>query len=327
MKKAFAESKYYLRPAALVLLAFAGGYAVSVKTGALAAYMLLLPCAAASGFLRLNVLVKTAAFGIFGYFLNSFYSGGLERSIACAALCALCALVCHYAAELMISKKALTAVIGAVLIIALALPHAYVAGNPFAASRAEEALDVYITASYGAGNADVSSLRYDMGEKTFYKEITPPDDKTVSFAVTYRDGRIYDGYARRYELAQMASQRTLLTSALREAFPEDRFEVYPEKAVSADKNAIKPENMVFRVYIPADVNDAEFLRRAEKYTAAARSAGIEFAYLVFYGGRAGSYYRTVKLAGVSPLERAYTRYISPVESERFFLELFGAKFD
>ena len=326
MKKAFAESKYYLRPAALVLLAFAGGYAVSAKSGVYAAYMLVLPFAAASGFLRLNVFVKAAAFGFFGYFINSFYSGGLERSVVCAALCALCAAVCHYAAELILTKKPALAAIGAVLVIALALPHALAMGDPFAAGKAESAITDYIVETYGE-ETGYSTLRYDIKDGVFYKEITPPEDKTLTFEVTVRDGRIYDGYARRYELAQMASQRTLLAAAIREAFPDDRFDVYPEKAINADRTAIKPENMVFRVYIPAYIDDAAFLRRAESYTAAARKAGVDFAYIVFYGGRAGSYYRTVTLAGVSPLERAYSRYVSPVESERFFLELFGAKFD
>ena len=98
-----------------------------------------------------------------------------------------------------------------------------------------------------------------------------------------------------------------------------------EKAVNVSAGKVEPENMVFAVYISAYVSDAEFTSRAVRYTEAARNAGAGFAYLVFYGGRAGSYYRTLTLRGDSVFEKAVTRYVSPVKTERFFLELFGAR--
>ena len=81
--------------------------------------------------------------------------------------------------------------------------------------------------------------------------------------------------------------------------------------------------MVFSVYISAYVTDTEFVRLARAYAAAAKDAGAEYAYLVFYGGRAGSYYRTLTLRGDNIFEKCAPEFISPLVPMRFFLSLAG----
>ncbi len=325
MKKTFADIKYYLQIALLAALAFAGGYATSVKIGPFASCMLLIPAAAAGGFLKTHVLLKAVPFVLFGYFLNSFYGGDTARSVACALLCGACAAACHLSAALIRGKKPLRLIAGIALILAAALPCLYVLGNPFAAFRSEKMLAEYTQNSYGGSGYTAGGLRYDMGAGRFYITVTPDSDRSQSFRIAYDGAGIIDGYRSYALLSQFAKTRSELVSALRDAFPDDKFEVVSEKAVNVFSGNAEPENMVFAVYISAYVSDVEFVRRAVRYTEAARNAGVRFAYLVFYGGRAGSYYRTLTLRGDSVLEKAVTRYVSPVKTERFFLKLFGAR--
>ena len=325
MKKPDLDIKYYLSIALLVALAFAGGYATSVNIGAFASCMLLVPAAAACGFLKMRFWLKAAAFALFGYFLNSFYGGDTARSIACALLCGACAAACHLGAALIRGKKPLRLSAGIALVLVTALPCLYVLGSPFAAFKSEKLLAEYTRNTYGGSGYTAGGLSYDSGTGRFYVSVTPDTDRSQSFVIAYDGNGIIDGYRSYALLSQFTKARSLLVSALRDAFPDDKFEVVSEKAVNVSAGKVEPENMVFAVYISAYVSDAEFTSRAVRYTEAARNAGAGFAYLVFYGGRAGSYYRTLTLRGDSVFEKAVTRYVSPVKTERFFLELFGAR--
>ncbi|MBO4501231.1 MAG: hypothetical protein J5760_03225 [Clostridia bacterium] len=325
MKKAFSETKYYVNTALAVLLAFAGGYATSVHLGYVSSFMLLIPVAAACGFVRLNVVVKAAAFAVCGYFINSFYGGDQLRCVSCAVLCAVCAVACHYAAEMITTKKALYAACGVVLIMLTALPHVFVLGSPAGAVKYDAMLRDYAEEKYGGTGYELSTVRYDMSRRCFRVFITPAKNKSVSYEISYRGGRIVDDYAPYVEKEAMYEARIKLVNALRAKYPNDGFDVVSEKILSADIYSAKPEDMVFSVYINAYVDDAEFVRRAKAYIKAARSGGAEFAYIIFYGGRAGSYYRTLTLRYAAEYETANPEFITPIKCQRFFIKLFGVK--
>ena len=324
MKRPSFDYKYYVNILLMCLLAFAGGYVTSPHLGKFSSFMFLVPIAAACGFLRINIWVKALTFAACGYLLNSFYSGGMARSASCAALCGVFVIICSYAAELILTKKAARITLGAFMIMLTFFLHAAILGSPFAAVKSENAIREYADREYGE-TFEISGLKYDIENRRFYAELTPRADLSRHFEVWYENGRVHDG-CRDYVLkTTMGEARSALVSALRARFPDDGFDVVSEKTVNAAPGAAVPQDMVFSVYIHAYVDDAEFVKRARAYAAAARDAGAEYAYLVFYGGRAGSYYRTVTLRGRGDLERCAPEFINPVKPERFFSKLFGVR--
>ena len=56
------DIKYYVNIVLMCLLAFAAGYVVSPHMGKYSSFLLLIPIAVASGFVRVNVFAKAAVF-------------------------------------------------------------------------------------------------------------------------------------------------------------------------------------------------------------------------------------------------------------------------
>ncbi len=325
MKKAKADIKYYVNVVLMCLLAFAAGYVTSPPLGKYSSFMLLIPIAAASGFVKANAAAKAVVFAACGYLLNSFYGGGTVRSAVCAVLCALCAAVCHYAAELIAGKKAWSVIAGVLLIMFTAIPHAAALGSPFAASESDAGIFNYISDTYGDEDCTVSGLRYDVLERSFYAEISPRGDVSQKYRVSYEDGSVRDAFRAYVEKSAMAETRAAIVAALRAEYPDGKFEVVSEKTVNVFSGSAGPRNMVFSVYISAYVDYAEFARRAGAYASTVRKAGVDFAYLVFYGGRAGEYFRRITLRGIGGPERGAAEFVDPVPSRRFFNRVFGVR--
>ena len=315
--------KYYVNIVLMCLLAFAAGYVVSPHMGKYSSFLLLIPIAAASGFVRVNVFAKAAVFAACAYLLCSFYGGTQLRCALCAALCAVCAFACHYAAELILAKKAVRALAGVIIIMLTVVPHVFVLGSPFEAAESDRGVNEYFAANYDAEEYRLSELQFDFTSRRFYAEITPGYDLSVKFPVWYSRAGVTDECLDYLKARAMNDARIKIVAALRAKYPDGRYEVVAEKAVNVFEDGLRPENMVFSVYISAYVTDTEFVRLARAYAAAAKDAGAEYAYLVFYGGRAGSYYRTLTLRGEPEFEKCTPEFISPLVPMRFFLSLAG----
>ncbi|MBQ6182937.1 MAG: hypothetical protein IJK33_03525 [Clostridia bacterium] len=319
------DIKYYVNVVLMCLLAFAAGYVVSPHMGKYSSFLLLIPIAAASGFVRTNVLAKAAVFAACAYLLSSLYGGTPLRCALCAALCAVCAVACHYAAELILAKKALLALAGVIIIMLTVVPHVFVLGSPFEAAESDRSINEYFAANYDADEYRLSELQFDFSSRRFYAQITPEYDLSVKFPVWYSRAGLTDECLDYLKARAMNDARIRIVTALRAKYPDGRYEVVAEKAVNVFENGLQPGNMVFSIYISAYVTDAEFVRLARAYTAAAKDAGADFAYLVFYGGHAGSYYRTLTLRGEPEFEKCTPEFISPLVPTRFFEKFAGPK--
>ena len=305
-----ADIRYYIDLICVVMLGFVAVYMTLPTLGKWASLPVCILCGVAAGFTKLKWLLSAGIFALTSYFVASFFVGGFEYSITTAVFAALSLLAGCLAVKLLKSRGVLQIILAAVLLAAGCFGHFILFGSPLKSFPASEKLNAYINSAYD-DTVSVSGMAYNRKNGAFYCNIRPEKNYTAEKTI-YCDGDMITDNFRSYAQTELMSDARLkLQLALRDEFPNGKFNVisrsvstFPENRISFAAQYEDITQMNFDINVTIALRTDDFARLAKSYTLALAGRDIRPASLRLRSGDSG---KTFLSAETLP-----TQYPAPV---------------
>ena len=302
-KNARKEIKYFLKLAAVVVLA-SGGALLSRQSGGIVAMLpFIAPIGFIAAFFDIEYLVSGAAFGVCAFIFNTA-ENGLKYSLIAAVIAVFAVIIPKFGINVFRSgSKKAGAAIAAAGIVAVCAGVMLIAGNPVTALEREKALDAYIESVYpdrgeGLGDITFSKIYYDSDLDIYCKDAAasayPAETARIS---VNKAGITNDGFVKIIEADLAENARDSLVEILRGEFPDGRFTVrvtgvsgFPTRALIENFGAGAKRCVNYEITVGGVQTAAQFRKEAEKLVSALDGTGAEYNNIVFVSG-IGAWYR------------------------------------
>ena len=321
-----------LRLFIVVILAFAAGLLFRRSAGILAMTPISLLLCAVAAFIPMQTYIKCLVFGITVFALNSVESG-TETAVIYSALCILATALFCIAANAIKKKKRLGVPLICLSAVACILLNLFFVGNPFKAHSSSEQFASYTAKNYPEnehavlGRFEISPIYYQWKTKAYTVDIVSSRYPTESASLTIGDKVINDGFKSRMEQNVAEQYVSKLSAVLREALPQEEFEVSFERFVALPDQAILSsgageiaENVCYDIYIRGIQTASDMERAVYRYVAAIDRSGIGYARLTFKSGIGNWQRRYISVSPNHPIlhPKLELRYINTATSNYFF---------
>ena len=287
-EKSSGDTFYYIKLFSAVTLAFAGTYFALPARGLISTLPVFLIASLVSVLISIPSWQKASLFGFFAFFFALIEYDSLH-ALGFAVLCILTVLISSLTFLLMQKKKVFHAIITLILLFSVAYPHAYFFGNIFEAKEADNRLREYTAERYTSDDIVISPTFYDYGTKSY--RVSVYDRKTPTEVYTVSTGKriIYDSYSKYTERALMNKKMLEITAVLRNAFPNDSFEVIPVRingypfdgAISISDDTDYSYYMQFRILLSGQLDREYFLEKSTEYFEAISRQGMSYSRITF----------------------------------------------
>ncbi len=315
---------YYIRLTFCALLAFAGTYYALPTRGLVSTLPIFLIAALISVLFKLPAWQKAFLFGLFAFILT-LIEYDTAHALGFATICIIVVFLCSLAYYLMKKKKASNVLLALLLIAVCTFPHAYFFGNIVEGMDADKILREYTDKRYASDDMTVSQTFYDY-KYGFYKvNVYSKNSPTEIYSLSVQNGFIYDSYRTFAKKTLMHAKMLEITTALRESFPNENFEVIPldiigypysDTAISLNDSTDYSPFLSFRIDIWGQLDLNRFLETSESYYDAIMRSEVSFDKITFSGK---DRYNILKLTVSSvPLKKDFTRllYLPPSIGEK-----------
>ena len=321
-----------LRLFAVTLLAFAAALLFRRSAGLIAMTPISLLLCAVAAFIPMRIYVRCALFGITVFAVNSIESGR-DVAIIFSALCILACALFGYAASKIKAKKGLGISLLCVFAILCTLLNVYFIGNPIKAYSAMADFDEYTERVYPEnehavlGSFDISPIYYQWETKAYTLDIVSSKYPTEGASLTLGGKVINDGFKSRMEQNVAEQYVSALSAVLREALPNEEFEVSfdrfiakPGQAILSAERGALAENVCYEIYIRGIQTGDDMKKYVKLYTDAIDRSGIGYARLTFKSGIGTWQQRYVSIDPNHPVYHPEIKlnYINTASSNYFF---------
>ena len=281
----------------LALLAFLASITFRRSAGIIAMTPFAFALCAASAFVKCSITTKLFMFGVSVFILNTVENPSLTSALIHTALCLLAVIGFHYGIGAVKKNKikgiSVTTATAAVCII---LSLIFI-GNPIAAVKANAKISEYTKENYPQtensvlGSFEFSKIYYDTETRSYAVDAHSSKFPTEGAAISVKRDQLNDGIYEMMESKVSEPYILEMTSVLREAFPNESFEVSfdgfaslpDEKLLFADEGELY-DNVRYEIFIGGVQTADAMLESVSLYTDAIDKADMEYASIVFKSG-------------------------------------------
>lgn len=299
-EKSGSDRFFTLRLLIVMAAAFAAAMVLRPSSGIFAMLPISVILCLISSLIKLSIGIKLISFGVLVFAMNSIEHGDFLVSVIYAAICVLACVLFELAVRFF-RKSRLRGYIAFALSAVICVTASFLlVGDPFRAYDAREKILAYTEKCYpemhdgSRTEYDVSEIRYDLRTKSYSVDVVNSDFPTDRAAVSLSGEYIYDGFADLMEFNLMNARMLELTSTLRDAFPDDSFEVTQLEIARFPSGSIAEgdlgRRMSFEIHIGGIQLTSEFSERAKKYASVIDTSGLTYSEITFTAG-SGYWYR------------------------------------
>lgn len=293
-----------------VALAFCAALVFRRSVGIIAMTPLAFLLIGAGAFINMNPYLKTAAFVLTVFTLNTIEQSDITVTLIYSALCLLACILFEYsAAKIRSGKKRGVAVAAFGAAVCILLSFLFI-GNPFRAYKAQKMFDEYIDRVYPAsddsalGRTDFSKVYYNYKTKAFVSDGVSSLYPTETASLTTNGEIINDGFASIMKTKLAEPYLIEMTTLLRDIFPNDSFGIeydgfaaLPGETLFSAAEGELHGNMNYIITIGGIQGAKEMLERTEEYINAIDKADIGYGRIIFRSGIGNWYRRSITVEG------------------------------
>lgn len=272
-------------------LAFLAAYFALPARGLVSTLPLYVLIILISAAIRISVWQKAALFGIFAFIYTSIEYDFIH-ALGFSALCILTVFISSFAFKLFSKKKVFPAILSLILISACTFPHAYFFGNIIKGINANKIINNYVEERYSDEGSFVSHTYYDYKTDSYKADVYDSKAPTEIYSLSVRNIFLHDSYKQYAQKALMNSRMLEITTALREKYPDDNFEVIPieisgypfSEQINLSDTTDYNSKMRFKIIVCGLLNKQDFAEKSNGYYDTIMNSGIDFREIVFTGG-------------------------------------------